>query len=65
MPCKRDLQKRPTKETYKTKPDIALHRSIVFSEAKILQHLNLPYDLQKRPIKETHTRDLQKRPVYE
>jgi len=47
LTCKRDLQKRPTKETYKFKKE-TIHRK------KPASNQTYRIDLQKRPAKETY-----------
>jgi len=59
--CKRDLQKRPTKETCKRD----LHKRCILTLTRAPQMETYEGDLQKRPAKETYKRDLQKRPTKE
>jgi len=59
---KRDLQKRPTKETYKRD---TFPLRVLYGPSVCLTTETYKRDLQKRPTKETYKRDLQKRPTKE
>jgi len=58
---KRDLQKRPTKETYKRDLQYrSIKRKKYLVIAAQMSKETYKRDLQKRPTKETYKRDLQK-----